>query len=171
MFGSCYCRAGSWAMTLTKRRGSHLPDSCVGCSLTVRRRCRDRVRLEASVGVSTTTDNHEETEIEDRTCLNARSARVLIDDDLGIAVVAYMDWFNHRRLHGEIGTIPPTEYENLHHATRPATRRPGLHTLYRTRCFTPAGAATVPVVTVARTEVRRGRWITESQALSSIARG
>ncbi|WP_375544756.1 hypothetical protein [Kocuria palustris] len=27
-----------------------------------------------------------------------------------------MDWFNHRRLHGEIGMIPPVELEeNDHH--------------------------------------------------------
>ena len=28
-------------------------------------------------------------------------------DDLEIAVAEYIDWFNHRRLHGEIGLIPP----------------------------------------------------------------
>jgi putative transposase len=27
----------------------------------------------------------------------------------GIAVAEYIDWFNHRRLHGEIGLIPPAE--------------------------------------------------------------
>jgi transposase InsO family protein len=26
----------------------------------------------------------------------------------------YIDWFNHRRLHGEIGHVPPVEYEQLH---------------------------------------------------------
>ena len=30
-------------------------------------------------------------------------------DDLEIAVAEYIDWFNHRRLHGEIGMIPPVE--------------------------------------------------------------
>jgi putative transposase len=28
-------------------------------------------------------------------------------DDLEIAVAEYIDWFNHRRLHGEIGLVPP----------------------------------------------------------------
>ena len=44
-------------------------------------------------------------------------------DDLEIAVAEYIDWFNHRRLHGEIGTIPPVELENDHyrHNTAPAT--------------------------------------------------
>ncbi|MET3948361.1 transposase InsO family protein [Arthrobacter sp. UYCu512] len=26
----------------------------------------------------------------------------------------YVDWFNHRHLHGEIGHVPPVEYEQLH---------------------------------------------------------
>ena len=28
-----------------------------------------------------------------------------------IAVAEYIDWYNHRRLHGEIGHVPPAEYE------------------------------------------------------------
>ncbi|GAB2906093.1 hypothetical protein GCM10027047_00320 [Rhodococcus aerolatus] len=28
-------------------------------------------------------------------------------DDLEIAVTEYVDWFNHRRPHGEIGFFPP----------------------------------------------------------------
>lgn len=32
-------------------------------------------------------------------------------DDLEIAVAEYIDWFNYRRLHGEIGMIPPVEVE------------------------------------------------------------
>ena len=37
-------------------------------------------------------------------------------DDLEIATAEYFDWFNHRRLHGEIGMIPPVELEeNCHH--------------------------------------------------------
>ncbi len=27
------------------------------------------------------------------------------------AVAEYIDWYNHRRLHGEIGHVPPAEYE------------------------------------------------------------
>ncbi len=42
-------------------------------------------------------------------------------DDLEIAVAEYIDWFNHRRLHGEIGTIPPVEFETEHY--RHTTRR------------------------------------------------
>jgi putative transposase len=38
-------------------------------------------------------------------------------DDLEIAVAEYIDWFNLRRLHGEIGLVPPVEYEILHRST------------------------------------------------------
>ena len=41
-------------------------------------------------------------------------------DDLEIAVAEYIDWFNHRRLHGEIGLIPPAEYEDNHYRHNPA---------------------------------------------------
>ena len=36
-------------------------------------------------------------------------------DDLEIAVAEYIDWFNHRRLHGEIGLIPPAELEDTYY--------------------------------------------------------
>jgi putative transposase len=44
-------------------------------------------------------------------------------DDLEIATAEYIDWFNHRRLHGEIGMVPPTEFEDNHyrHNTAPTT--------------------------------------------------
>jgi len=42
-------------------------------------------------------------------------------DDLEIATTEYIDWFNHRRLHGEIGTIPPAECETNHYRQNPAT--------------------------------------------------
>jgi putative transposase len=37
--------------------------------------------------------------------------------DVEIAVAEYIDWFNHRRLHGEIGLVPPAEFETAHWAT------------------------------------------------------
>jgi putative transposase len=53
-------------------------------------------------------------------------------DDLEIAVAEYIDWFNHRRLHGEIGLIPPTEHEDNFYrhntvATTVAASVPSLH--------------------------------------------
>ncbi len=32
-------------------------------------------------------------------------------DDLEMAVAEYIDWLNRRRLHGEIGLIPPAEHD------------------------------------------------------------
>ena len=43
-------------------------------------------------------------------------------DDLEIAVAESIDWFKHRRLHGEIGLVPPVEYEATHRPTAPAQR-------------------------------------------------
>ncbi|MEU3175371.1 integrase core domain-containing protein, partial [Streptomyces sp. NPDC007000] len=35
-----------------------------------------------------------------------------------LATAEWVDWYNHRRLHGEIGHIPPVEYEaNYYRAT------------------------------------------------------
>ncbi len=35
-------------------------------------------------------------------------------NDVEIAVAEYIDWLNQRRLHGELGHVPPAEYEALH---------------------------------------------------------
>jgi putative transposase len=44
----------------------------------------------------------------------------------------YLDWYNHRRLHGEIGMIPPAELEATYYRqTSPTESRevkePSLH--------------------------------------------
>jgi putative transposase len=39
--------------------------------------------------------------------------------DVEIAVAEYVDWFNHRRVHGEIGLVPPAEFEANHWAATP----------------------------------------------------
>ena len=42
-------------------------------------------------------------------------------DDVEWATLTYIHWFNHTRLHGEIGMQPPAEYEHAHYSqTRPA---------------------------------------------------
>jgi putative transposase len=43
-------------------------------------------------------------------------------NDVEVAVAEYIDWFNQRRLHGELGHVPPAEFE-AHHTTTatPAT--------------------------------------------------
>jgi len=44
-------------------------------------------------------------------------------DDVEHATMDYVDWFNHRRLHGELGMVPPAEFEASYDAAaapRPA---------------------------------------------------
>lgn len=40
-------------------------------------------------------------------------------DDLEIAAAEYIDWFNHRGLHGEIGLVPPVRVRGTALPTRP----------------------------------------------------
>ena len=37
-------------------------------------------------------------------------------DDVEFATLNYVDWFNQRRLHGEIGMVPPAEFEASYYA-------------------------------------------------------
>jgi hypothetical protein len=39
--------------------------------------------------------------------------------ELELATVEWLAWFNHDRLHGSLGDIPPVEFETLH-ALEPA---------------------------------------------------
>jgi len=39
-------------------------------------------------------------------------------EQLEFALFEYLDWWNHRRLHGEIGMIPPAEKEVLYYRHR-----------------------------------------------------
>lgn len=41
-----------------------------------------------------------------------------------IATAEYVDWFNHRRVHGEIGHIPPAEYETKYWAAHTTEHYP-----------------------------------------------
>jgi putative transposase len=42
-------------------------------------------------------------------------------DDLEMATVEYIDWYNNRRLHGELDYVPPAEQEALHTMTQTVT--------------------------------------------------
>lgn len=50
--------------------------------------------------------------------LRRRTVRGLADVEH--AALDYVDWFNHRRLHGEIGMVPPVEFEVGHSHHQPA---------------------------------------------------
>jgi putative transposase len=40
-------------------------------------------------------------------------------EDVEYATLEYVDWFNHRRLHGELGMVPPAEFEAADHQAAP----------------------------------------------------
>jgi putative transposase len=46
-------------------------------------------------------------------------------EQLEYALFEYLDWWNHRRLHGEIGLIPPLEMEATYYAQPPALAEAG----------------------------------------------
>jgi predicted DNA-binding transcriptional regulator YafY len=56
--------------------------------------------------------------------LFARDARSALQwrtvEQLEYALFEYLDWWNHRRLHAEIGMIPPAEKEATYYAQPPA---------------------------------------------------
>jgi putative transposase len=43
-------------------------------------------------------------------------------DAVEYATLEYVDWFNHRRLHGELGLIPPAEFEAAYYQQRAPAR-------------------------------------------------
>jgi putative transposase len=53
-------------------------------------------------------------------------------DDLENAVAEYVDWFDHQRLHGEIGLVPPAELGDAYyrHHTAAATAEAALPSVY-----------------------------------------
>ena len=36
-------------------------------------------------------------------------------EQLELATLLYLEWFNNRRIHGEIGDHTPAEHENIHY--------------------------------------------------------
>jgi len=57
--------------------------------------------------------------------IRAPVVRIARENDLELAVAEYIDWYNHRRLHGELGLIPPVEYEALRAAQNLARQPAG----------------------------------------------
>ena len=45
-------------------------------------------------------------------------------DELEIGVVEWVDWYNQRRLHGELGYVPPAEYEAAYWAAQRTSQQP-----------------------------------------------
>ena len=59
-------------------------------------------------------------------------------DHVELGTLTYIDWFNQRRLHSELGDIPPAEFEADYYA-RPRAQQQ-VPTPTRTRCKRPAGS-------------------------------
>ena len=45
-------------------------------------------------------------------------------EDLELVTSSWVHWFNTRRLHSKIGTMPPVEYEQNYYAAQPAREDP-----------------------------------------------
>jgi transposase InsO family protein len=39
-------------------------------------------------------------------------------DDVELATLEWVDWYNHRRLHSALGHVPPAEHEHNHYRER-----------------------------------------------------
>ena len=46
-------------------------------------------------------------------------------EDLELATLEWVDWFNHRRLFGELGHVPPVEFEANHYLHNVPTKPVG----------------------------------------------
>jgi putative transposase len=44
--------------------------------------------------------------------------------DVEYATAGWVDWYNHRRLHGSLGMVPPAEYEQAHYAALKPEEQP-----------------------------------------------
>ena len=44
-------------------------------------------------------------------------------EQVELATAEWVNWWNHQRLHGAIGDLPPAEFEALYHQQRDAARR------------------------------------------------
>jgi putative transposase len=53
-------------------------------------------------------------------------------DQIELATLEWVDWYNHRRLHGHCDNLPPAEYEDIYyrHTIRPETIGSGHHSLH-----------------------------------------
>lgn len=50
-------------------------------------------------------------------------------DDLELATLEWVDWFNHRRIFHELGRIPPAEYEKNHYLQTESDHQVETHTI------------------------------------------
>ncbi len=46
--------------------------------------------------------------------------------DIEFATAGWVDWYNHRRLHGSVGMLTPDEFEQAHYAALKPQEQPTL---------------------------------------------
>ncbi len=51
-----------------------------------------------------------------KTELIRRQASWRTVEDVELATLGWVDWFNNRRLHSALGDVPPAEFEATHYA-------------------------------------------------------
>ena len=53
-------------------------------------------------------------------------------DELELATLSWVHWFNERRLHSALGYVPPAEFEQTYYRDNPSRQQPpsGQLTLY-----------------------------------------
>lgn len=48
-------------------------------------------------------------------------------EDVELATLAWVHWWNTARLHSAIGNVPPAEFEAAHYARRQSANEAGVH--------------------------------------------
>jgi putative transposase len=85
------------------------------------------IEADANCSVGTTGDSYDNALAESviglyKTELVRRKGPWKTIDDLELATLEWVDWYNHRRLHSSCGNVPPAEYEDLYYQQKePAT--------------------------------------------------
>jgi len=55
-----------------------------------------------------------------KTELSRRAGPWRMIEDVELATLSWVDWWNHRRLHGACDGTPPAEFEAIHYRQQPA---------------------------------------------------
>jgi len=88
------------------RLASHLADEDIAASIGSVGDAYDNALMESAIGLY-------------KTELIKRRGPWRTLTDVEIATAEWIDWYNNRRIHGEIGNIPPIEYETAFYQNQP----------------------------------------------------
>ncbi|MFI5663235.1 integrase core domain-containing protein [Streptomyces sp. NPDC051684] len=98
------------------------PDSCRARNrLNSSQRCGSKTTVSrpSAATPKPTTEESRHPPVTASTLVHSHPWKTLSEVEL--ATAEWVDWYCHRRLHGEIGHVPPVEYETSYHlaATKP----------------------------------------------------